>query len=88
MDVMEVSIAEGKRDFAKLIRASEEKRQKIIVSRRGRPVAVIVPYDQHMKDKKRAAMNKIQESRARYDSCGITAVEAFEASKRELEEKS
>ena len=88
MDVMEVSIAEGKRDFAKLIRASEEKKKKIIVSRRGRPVAVIVSYDEHMKNRKRDAFDQIHELRERYAACGVKAEEAFEASKRELEERS
>ena len=88
MNVTEVSIAEGKRDFAKLIRASEEEKKRIIVSRRGRPVAVILPYDEHLKNRKRDAVNQIHELRVRYAKCGITANEAFEASKRELEERS
>jgi prevent-host-death family protein len=88
MEIMEVSIAEGKRDFAKLIRASEEKRKRIIVSRRGRPVAVILPYDDYVRNRKRDAANRIHELRERYAEYGVTADEAFEASRSDLEERS
>ena len=66
MNALNVSIAEGKKNFAKIIRASEEKHQKIIVSRRGNPVAVILPYEEHMKNRKREALIKIEEARAVY----------------------
>ncbi|MBW2285824.1 MAG: hypothetical protein JRF65_14660 [Deltaproteobacteria bacterium] len=62
--------------------------QKIVVSRRGRPVAIIIPYEEHMKNRKRDALNKINEARAAYRACNITAGEAYASSRRELEDKS
>ncbi|MDZ7696062.1 MAG: type II toxin-antitoxin system Phd/YefM family antitoxin [Deltaproteobacteria bacterium] len=87
MNSLTVSIAEGKKNFAKLIRASEEQNQKIIVSRRGNPVAVIVPYETHIKDRKKDAWMKIEEVRAEYRESGLHAGSVYEASRKELENK-
>lgn len=87
MNTLNVSIAEGKRNFTKIIRASEEKRQKIIVSRRGTPVAVILPYDEYNKTRKKEALEKIKEARAIYRKSGISAEEIYQISKKELEGK-
>jgi prevent-host-death family protein len=87
MNALNVSIAEGRKNFAKIIRASEEKKQKIIVSRRGNPVAIILPYEEHIKNRKKYARIKIKEARALYHRSGISAEEVYEISKKELEEK-
>ena len=87
MNTLNVSIAEGKKNFTKIIRASEEKKQKIIVSRRGNPVAVILPYEEYHKSRKKEALEKIKEARAKYRQSGITAEEVHEISKAELENK-
>ena len=87
MNALNVSIAEGKKNFAKIIRASEEKHQKIIVSRRGNPVAVILPYDEHMKNRKREALIKIEEARAVYHKSGMSAEEVHRISRKELQNK-
>ena len=87
MNVLNVSIADGKKNFAKIIRASEEQKQKIIVSRRGNPVAVILPYDEHMKNRKREALIKIEEARAVYHKSGMSAEEVHRISRKELQNK-
>ena len=87
MNALNVSIAEGKKNFAKIIRASEEKHQKIIVSRRGNPVAVILPYEEHMKNRKREALIKIEEARAVYHRSEMRAEEVYEISRKELQNK-
>jgi len=87
MNTLNVSIAEGKKNFTKIIRASEEKKQKIIVSRRGNPVAIILPYEEYQKSRKREALEKIKETRAIYHQSGISAEEVYEISKKELEIK-
>jgi prevent-host-death family protein len=43
MNSTTVSIAEGKKGFSRLIHDTEEKRKNTIVTRRGKPVAVIIP---------------------------------------------
>jgi len=87
MDTLNVSIAEGRRNFSKIIRASEKKKQKIIVSRRGNPVAIILPYDEYNKSRKKEALKRIEEARAIYHESGINAEEVHEISKKELESK-
>ena len=87
MNAMNVSIAAGRKNFAKIIRASEEKKQKIIVSRRGNPVAIILPYEEYIKNRKKEALIKIKEARAIYRRSGISAEEICEISKKELEDK-
>jgi len=87
MNALNVSIAEGKKNFTKIIRASEENHQKIIVSRRGNPVAVILPYEEHMKNRKREALIKIEEARAVYHQSGISSEEVYRISRKELEDK-
>ena len=83
MNSLNVSIAEGKKNFAKIIRTSEEKRQKIIVSRRGNPVAIIISYEEHMKNRKREALLKIEEARAVYHQSGMSAEEVHGISRKE-----
>jgi prevent-host-death family protein len=87
MNALNVSIAEGRKNFAKIIRASEEKHQKIIVSRRGNPVAIILPYEEHMKNRKREALIKIEEARAVYHQSEMLAEEVYEVSRKELQNK-
>ena len=87
MNTLNVSIAEGKKNFSKIIRASEEKKQKIIVSRRGNPVAIILPYEEYIKNQKNEALIKIKKARTIYYRSGISAEEVYEISKKELEDK-
>ena len=86
MDIVNVSIAEGRKNFSKLIKAAEGKKQRIVISRRGSPVAIILPYDEFERQRKIEALKKIDEVRAIYLESGIAAQEAFEASRQELEE--
>lgn len=87
MNTLNVSIAEGKKNFTKIIRASEEKKQRIVVSRRGNPVAVILPYEEYQKSRKKEALEKIKEVRAIYQQSEISARTAHEISKKDLENK-
>ncbi len=87
MNALNVSIAEGKKNFAKIIRTAEEKHQEIIVSRRGNPVAVILPYEVHRKNRKREALLKIEEARAVYHQSEMHAEEIYQISREELNNK-
>ena len=87
MTILNISISEGKRDFTKIIRASEQKKQKTIISRRGNPVAIILPYEEYKKNRKVEALQKIKEARAIYGRSGIKADKVYEISRNELEDK-
>jgi len=47
-----VSIAEGKKNFSHLCRDAFENKKEIIVTKRGRPVAVIIPYDKYERSRR------------------------------------
>ncbi len=47
-----INIAEGKRDFSRLIRERVEKQEEVIVTRRGTPVAVLISYDAYRRLKR------------------------------------
>ena len=48
MKLSTISIAEGKRDFSRIINDASQNKEEIIVTKRGKPVAVIVPYDEYL----------------------------------------
>ena len=87
MKTITVSVAEGKKDFSRLIREAAERNEDIVVTKRGKPVAVIVPYGEYLRSRKAEAHRKILESRAAFARAGVSAAEVFRASREELEKK-
>jgi prevent-host-death family protein len=87
MDILNVSIAEAKKNFSRMIRASEEKKQRVVILRRGDPVAIILPYGEYQKSRKEEAFKIIKETAAIYRESGMSAGQVYEISKNELEEK-
>jgi len=87
MGNLDFSIAEGKKNFSRIIKASEEKKEPIIISRRGKPVAIIVPYEEYQKTMKQEALREIHETRAIYSKSGVSAKKVYEISKEMLEQK-
>lgn len=87
MDILNVSIAEAKKNFSRIIRTSEEKKQRVVILRRGNPVAIILPYGEYQKSRKEEAFKKIKETAAIYRESGMSAEQVYEISKNELEEK-
>ena len=79
-----VSIAEGKKNLSRLIRDAAAAKQDIVLTKRGKPVAVIVPYEAYCDSKKAAAFNRIMESRAAYGRAGLKAEAVIEESREGL----
>ncbi len=82
-----VTIAEGKRDFCRLIKEVAEKSEGIVVTKRGKPMAVIVPYGEYRHSKKVGAHQKILESRAAFAKAGVSAAEVHTESREDLERR-
>ncbi|MBI4619593.1 MAG: type II toxin-antitoxin system Phd/YefM family antitoxin [Desulfobacterales bacterium] len=82
-----VSIAEGKKGFSRLIHNAVEKKEEVIVTKRGKPVAVIVPYEGYRHSKRVEGYRKIMEARAAFLKVGVSAEEIYKDSKRQLEER-
>ncbi len=66
MNSTTVSIAEGKKGFSRLIHDTVEKRENTIVTRRGKPVAVIVPYDEYERNVRMEGYSKHHESQGSF----------------------
>jgi len=47
MKTTTVSIVKGKKNFSRLIHDATENKEDIVVTKRGEPVAVIVPYAEY-----------------------------------------
>jgi prevent-host-death family protein len=82
-----VTVAEGKKGFSRLIRDALEKKEEIIVTKRGKPVAVILPYEEYQQSKRIEGYKKIMETRGVFLKENIGADEIFKESRRQLEER-
>ena len=82
-----VNIAQGKRDFSRLIQLSNESDGEIIVTRRGTPVVVLISYDQYRRLKRLEGYRRILQARGRFASAGVRADEVYKESRRQLEEQ-
>lgn len=87
MKITTVTIAEGKRDFSRLIREAAERKEDIVVTKRGKPMAVIVPYGEYQHSRKVEAHQKILESRAAFVKAGVSAAEVYKESREDLERR-
>jgi prevent-host-death family protein len=82
-----VSIAEGKKGFSRLIHDAVEKRTNFIVTRRGKPVAVIVPYHEYERNARMEGYQNIMEVREAFLKSGVKADDVYRESRTQLEEK-
>ena len=85
MHDIEVSVAQGKKEFTKIIRHSSKNEGNIIITKRGIPAAVIMSIDAQ-KLKRRALYAELMDLRKRLSQAGIPAQDVYQESKRMLEE--
>ena len=82
-----ISVAEGKKRFSNLLRDAVEDNKEFIVTKRGKPVAVIIPYEEYKHSKRLEGYKKILEAREVFLKSDVSADEVFEESKKQLEKK-
>jgi len=82
-----VSVAEAKRDLSKLLREMSED-QEIIITKRGNPYRAITSYEEYRTLNRWWAYMTMVRLSAELKEIGVTATELYEASRRELEERS
>jgi len=87
MKTTRVSVAEGKKEFSRLIRDAFEKKEEIVVTKRGKPVAVILPPEEYQHSKRIGGYKKICEARGVLLKANILADEVFQESRRQLERR-
>ncbi len=83
-----VSIAEGKKGFSRLIQGAIDKKEKIIITKRQKPVAVIIPYDEYQHSQRIEGYKKIMEAREAFLKAGVKAKGVYKESKKQLEDRS
>jgi prevent-host-death family protein len=83
-----VSVAEGKKGFSRLIQGALDKKEKITITKRGKPVAVIIPYDEYQRSSRLEAYKKVMEAREVFLKAGLKARDVYKESKKQLEERS
>ena len=85
MNNIEVSIAQGKKEFTKIIRDSSQSERNVIITKRGVPTAVIMSFDAYQRLKRRALFAEAMDLRKKFSQSGVSAQEAYRESKRMLE---
>jgi prevent-host-death family protein len=87
MKTASVSIADGKKGFSRLIQEACQNKEEIIVTRRGKPVAVIVPYEEYRHSRKAEGYRKIMEARDVLSKTSISAGDIYRESRKQLEKR-
>ena len=83
-----VGIAEGKKGFSRLIQGAVNKKSRIIVTKRRKPLAVIIPYEEYERSLRLEGYKKIMEVREAFLKTGVKAKDVYKESKKQLEERS
>ena len=83
---VKVSIAEAKSGLSKLLKRAQQ--EPVIVTRRGKPDAVILPFDEYERLRRLWAYSSMVRLSRELEGVGLTATELYEASRRDLEERS
>ncbi len=86
MNDKEISVAQCKKEFTKIIRDSSQNEGNIIITKRGTPAAVIMSFEAYQKLKRRAIYAELMGLRKRLSQSGVTAQEVYQQSRRMLEE--
>jgi prevent-host-death family protein len=88
MKASTVSIAEGKKGFSRLIEDTRKNKEEIIVTKRGKPIAVIVPFEEYQRSKRVEGFRKILEAREVFLKVGLKADDVVRESRKQLEKRS
>ena len=87
MSDIEISVAQGKRDFTKIIHNSSQSENNVIITKRGVPTAVIMSFDFYQKLKRKALHGELMDLKKRLYRSGTMAQEVYRESRRMLEEE-
>jgi len=82
-----VSVAEAKQGFTKLLREAQQGQEEVIVTRRGTPFMVILPYEQFERLERWQAYLEMVRISEELEGVAVSAAELQAASRRELEER-
>jgi prevent-host-death family protein len=83
---MRVSIAEAKSGFSALLKRA--RKEPMVVTRRGEPDAVILPFEEYERLQRLRAYSGMVRLSRELEGGGVTATELYEASRKDLEDRS
>ena len=83
---MRVSISEAKSSFSALLKRAQK--EPVIVTRRGEPDAVILPFEEYERLRRLRAYSSMVRLSRELERAGVTATELYEASRKDLEDRS
>lgn len=82
-----VSIAEGKRDFTGILKEAESKKEDIVVTRRGEPVCVIMPFEEYRRIKRIRSYLRMLEISRELKGKRVKVSSLLKESRKQLEER-
>jgi prevent-host-death family protein len=87
MEITTVSIAQAKRNFSRLVQLTSDREREVVITKRGKPVAVIIPFEEHQKSKRFEGYLKVMAARDRFVGKGVYSFDVYRKSRAELEER-
>mgnify|MGYP001170779474 FL=1 len=87
MTTKTVTISDAKKDFTGIIKESTAKNKKIIITKQGQPVAVLLPYKEYIDLRKLRTYLKMLEISTEIYKTGIKAKDVYGKSRKALERR-
>jgi len=85
MKEITLSITEGRKEFSRLVQGALNNKEKIIITKRRKPVAVIIPYDEYQRSMRVEAYNTIMKVRKAFLRTRFKPGDVHKESKKQLE---
>jgi prevent-host-death family protein len=88
MKEITVSITDGRKEFSRLVQGALNNKEKIIITKRRKPVAVIIPYAEYQRFMRFEGFEKIMMVRKAFLKAGVKAKDVYKESQKQLEQRS
>jgi len=85
MNKQEIAIGEGKREFTRIVKRISEKEEEVIITKRGKPVAAIIPYEDYKETARLRSYLKMLQISKSVEKYGLTASQIHRENRKELE---
>ncbi len=79
-----ISITEAIKNFSFLIESAHKNKEEIIVTKRSKPAAVIISYEEYKHSRRIEGYRKIMEAREAFLKAGVSADAIYRESKKQL----
>jgi prevent-host-death family protein len=80
-----ISSTESKNNLVTILKDAEKSGESFIITKRKKPVAIIVSYEAYIQNRKRNNLNELQDLLKMLINKNVTATSLYNESKKELE---